>query len=148
MPTQPIDTPMSQTLNMTNITQVLFIAYLLQGNVTFLFGIGLPFSCPVPAKQLQLSVSAQLFLLYVVLTLVKTIFYHLFTHPIIFLFVWKLTQQCYSNECAAATFFKLPYRIIFAVATLNSLYIYDTESMAPIVVYAGLHYAAITDIAW
>ncbi|XP_078153036.1 transducin/WD40 repeat-like superfamily protein isoform X1 [Carex rostrata] len=49
---------------------------------------------------------------------------------------------------SAATFFKLPYRIIFAVATLNSLYIYDTESMAPIVVYAGLHYAAITDIAW
>ncbi|KAK7247566.1 hypothetical protein RIF29_42451 [Crotalaria pallida] len=44
--------------------------------------------------------------------------------------------------------FKLPYRIIFAVATLNSLYIYDTESTPPIVVLAGLHYAAITDISW
>lgn len=52
-----------------------------------------------------------------------------------------------SNECPA-TFFKLPYRIIFAVATLNSLYIYDTESVAPIALFAGLHYAAITDIAW
>ncbi|BBH05485.1 Transducin/WD40 repeat-like superfamily protein, partial [Prunus dulcis] len=28
----------------------------------------------------------------------------------------------------AAGFFKLPHRIVFAVATLNSLYIYDTES--------------------
>ncbi|XP_061344212.1 chromatin assembly factor 1 subunit FAS2 [Gastrolobium bilobum] len=44
--------------------------------------------------------------------------------------------------------FKLPYRIVFAVATLNSLYIYDTEGTSPIAVLAGLHYAAITDIAW
>jgi len=31
---------------------------------------------------------------------------------------------------------------------LNSLYVYDTESVPPILVHAGLHYAAITDIAW
>ncbi|KAJ7945256.1 Chromatin assembly factor 1 subunit like, partial [Quillaja saponaria] len=47
-----------------------------------------------------------------------------------------------------AGFFKLPYRLIFAVATLNSLYIYDTESTPPIAILAGLHYAAITDITW
>ncbi|XP_059643513.1 chromatin assembly factor 1 subunit FAS2 isoform X2 [Cornus florida] len=47
-----------------------------------------------------------------------------------------------------AAFFKLPYRLIFAVVTLNSLYIYDTESVQPIAILAGLHYAAITDIAW
>lgn len=34
------------------------------------------------------------------------------------------------------------------MATLNSLYIYDTESTSPIAVLAGLHYAAITDITW
>ncbi|KAJ1405059.1 WD40/YVTN repeat-like-containing domain superfamily [Sesbania bispinosa] len=44
--------------------------------------------------------------------------------------------------------FKLPYRIIFAVATLNSLYIYDTESTSPIAILAGLHYASVTDITW
>lgn len=47
-----------------------------------------------------------------------------------------------------SSLFKLPYRLIFAVATLNSLYVYDTESIHPIVVVAGVHYAAITDIAW
>ncbi|KAM5577745.1 chromatin assembly factor 1 subunit FAS2 [Rosa sericea] len=45
-------------------------------------------------------------------------------------------------------FFKLPHRIVFAVATLDSLNIYDTESVTPIAVLAGLHYAAITDITW
>ncbi|KAI5672511.1 hypothetical protein M9H77_12875 [Catharanthus roseus] len=48
----------------------------------------------------------------------------------------------------SSAFFKLPYRLIFAVATLNSLYIYDTESIEPIAVLAGVHYASITDIAW
>lgn len=48
----------------------------------------------------------------------------------------------------SAGLFKLPHRIIFAVATLNSLYIYDTESVVPLVIMAGLHYAAITDVAW
>ncbi|KAG8640801.1 chromatin assembly factor 1 subunit FAS2 isoform X2 [Manihot esculenta] len=52
------------------------------------------------------------------------------------------------RESDSAGFFKLPYRLIFAVATLNSLYIYDTESAPPIAILAGLHYAAITDIAW
>ncbi|EOA13315.1 hypothetical protein CARUB_v10026349mg [Capsella rubella] len=45
-------------------------------------------------------------------------------------------------------FFKLPYRLVFAIATLNSVYIYDTECVTPIAVLAGLHYAAITDITW
>ncbi|CAM8922002.1 unnamed protein product [Rhodiola kirilowii] len=44
--------------------------------------------------------------------------------------------------------FKLPYRFIFAVATLNSVYVYDTESVPPIAILAGIHYAAITDISW
>ncbi|XP_027191626.1 chromatin assembly factor 1 subunit FAS2 isoform X3 [Cicer arietinum] len=48
----------------------------------------------------------------------------------------------------SAGLFKLPYRIVFAVATLNSLYIYDTESTSPIAVFAGLHYAPVTDITW
>lgn len=51
-------------------------------------------------------------------------------------------------DFAEEGFFKLPYRLVFAIATLNSVYIYDTECVAPIAVLAGLHYAAITDITW
>lgn len=59
----------------------------------------------------------------------------------------NFTSLCLFGESAAG-FFNLPHRIVFAVATLNSLYIYDTESVPPIAILAGLHYAAITDIAW
>ncbi|CAI8610249.1 unnamed protein product [Vicia faba] len=44
--------------------------------------------------------------------------------------------------------FKLPYRIVFVVATLNSLNIYDTESTSPITVFVGLHYARILLARW
>lgn len=55
---------------------------------------------------------------------------------------------CLRGSKSGSGFFKLPYRVVFAVATLDSLYIYDTESLVPIAIVAGLHYAAITDIAW
>ncbi|KAK4366909.1 hypothetical protein RND71_014789 [Anisodus tanguticus] len=43
----------------------------------------------------------------------------------------------------AASFFKLPYRLIFAVATLNTLYIYDTESVQPISIVAALLFSFV-----
>lgn len=43
---------------------------------------------------------------------------------------------------------KLPYRLVYAVATLDSLFLYDTQRLTPICLLAGLHYAAISDIAW
>ncbi|KAL8143478.1 hypothetical protein V2J09_016510 [Rumex salicifolius] len=52
------------------------------------------------------------------------------------------------STTGSSGFFKLPYRLVFSLATLNSLYIYDTESANPIAILAGLHYAAITDMAW
>ncbi|EPS71597.1 hypothetical protein M569_03161 [Genlisea aurea] len=50
-----------------------------------------------------------------------------------------------TNACPV---FKIPYRVVFAVGSLNSVYVYDTESAEPIVVVGGVHYAAITDISW
>ncbi|XP_043719312.1 chromatin assembly factor 1 subunit FAS2 isoform X1 [Telopea speciosissima] len=52
------------------------------------------------------------------------------------------------RDSKSDAYFKLPYRVVFAIATLNSVYIYDTQSVVPIALVAGLHYAAITDIAW
>lgn len=62
--------------------------------------------------------------------------------------LYKIISGSNLLSVSAAGFFKLPYRVIFALATLNSLYIYDTESLPPIAIFAGLHYAAITDITW
>ncbi|GAB2280747.1 3-oxoacyl-[acyl-carrier-protein] synthase [Dionaea muscipula] len=68
--------------------------------------------------------------------------------PVVAVRFCPLTFRLRGSNSGKAGPFNLPYRLIFAVATLNSLYIYDTESIAPVVIMAGLHYAAITDIAW
>ncbi|KAK9475495.1 WD40-repeat-containing domain protein [Dipodascopsis tothii] len=44
--------------------------------------------------------------------------------------------------------FALPYRMIYAVATQDSVYVYDTQHSTPIAMISGLHYATFTDIAW
>ena len=42
----------------------------------------------------------------------------------------------------------LPYRIVFAVATDNSVMIYDTQQISPIAVVSNIHYTRLTDITW
>lgn len=42
----------------------------------------------------------------------------------------------------------LPYRSIFAVLTLDSIFIYDTHHSKPLSVMQGLHYAGLTDCCW
>jgi chromatin assembly factor 1 subunit B len=44
--------------------------------------------------------------------------------------------------------FALPYRYIFAVASLDSVFIYDTQQTQPIYQMSNLHYATLNDLAW
>jgi hypothetical protein len=44
--------------------------------------------------------------------------------------------------------FDLPYKMIFAIGTIDSLYIYDTQSITPRFAITNIHYQAITDLAW
>lgn len=68
--------------------------------------------------------------------------------PVIFSLLPNKQQKSDDGPASVTEAFKLPYRLLFAVATLNSLFVYDTQSAYPLAVFAGLHYAAITDIAW
>lgn len=45
-------------------------------------------------------------------------------------------------------FQKLEYKMVFAVATVDSIVLYDTVSALPLAVFGHLHYETITDIAW
>jgi len=38
--------------------------------------------------------------------------------------------------------------VVFAVATLDSVVLYDTENFYPIALVQGNHYAELTDITW
>lgn len=42
----------------------------------------------------------------------------------------------------------LPYRMIFAVATYDSVLIYDTEQLVPFAYISNIHYSQLTDLAW
>lgn len=59
-----------------------------------------------------------------------------------------------SNSDAASTTpglkpaFSLPYRMVYAVATQDSVLLYDTQQKTPICVVSNLHCATFTDLAW
>lgn len=44
--------------------------------------------------------------------------------------------------------FALPYRIVYAVATQDSVYVYDTQQQTPLCVVSNLHFATFTDLTW
>lgn len=44
--------------------------------------------------------------------------------------------------------FDLAYKMVYAIATLTGVFIYDTEHTHPIVVFKDGHYDRLTDLAW
>ena len=44
--------------------------------------------------------------------------------------------------------FALPYRLLFAVATMDSITIHDTQQAGPVCMLTKLHYDEFTDMAW
>ncbi len=42
----------------------------------------------------------------------------------------------------------LPYRMVYAVATQDSVWIYDTQQTGPICCFSNMHYASFTDLSW
>ncbi len=49
---------------------------------------------------------------------------------------------------SAAAPFTLPYRLMWAVATLDNVYVYDSQHPHPLAVIANMHMDRLTDIAW
>lgn len=58
------------------------------------------------------------------------------------------TATGHPTGAASAPAFALPYRIVYAVATQDSVLVYDTQQQTPIVVVSNLHFATFTDITW
>ena len=44
--------------------------------------------------------------------------------------------------------FNLKYRMLFAIATQDSILVYDTQRLKCVAIVTGIHYAVITDIVW
>lgn len=52
------------------------------------------------------------------------------------------------SQKSEADAFKLPYRVVFAVATGDAVMVYDTQQQTPLAILSNLHYATFTDLAW
>lgn len=52
------------------------------------------------------------------------------------------------KEKVLGSVFALPYRLLYAVACQDAVYLYDTQQSSPIAIFKGLHYAGFTDVAW
>ncbi|KAG7095663.1 hypothetical protein E1B28_006382 [Marasmius oreades] len=53
-----------------------------------------------------------------------------------------------SNAPSTSSVFALPYRMLFAVVTMDAVVIYDTQQSSPICVLTKLHYDEFTDATW
>ncbi len=49
---------------------------------------------------------------------------------------------------STASAFALPYRMIFAVATQDAVFVYDTQQTIPLCVVSNLHFATFSDLTW
>jgi chromatin assembly factor 1 subunit B len=52
------------------------------------------------------------------------------------------------NAPGPAPAFALPYRIVYAVATQDSVLVYDTQQQTPLCIVSNLHFATFTDLTW
>jgi len=48
----------------------------------------------------------------------------------------------------ATSVFALPYRMLFAVATMDTITIHDTQQAGPVCMFTKLHYDEFTDMTW
>ncbi|OQR97123.1 chromatin assembly factor 1 subunit B-like [Achlya hypogyna] len=60
----------------------------------------------------------------------------------------RFSPVLYELQSGHDNLFALPYRFVFAVATLNAVAIYDSQLPHPIAVIDRLHYADLTDMSW
>ncbi|XP_033104353.1 chromatin assembly factor 1 subunit B-like [Anneissia japonica] len=52
------------------------------------------------------------------------------------------------KKSTTRSLFNLPYRMVFAVASEDSIMLYDTEQVTPFAMISKIHYQQINDLAW
>lgn len=54
----------------------------------------------------------------------------------------------YQNTIDISPVFRLPYKMVFAVATQDAIVVYDTVNLQPLGMVLNIHYSTITDLAF
>lgn len=58
------------------------------------------------------------------------------------------STEAESANSAPTSAFSLPYRMVYAVATQDAVFVYDTQQTTPVCVVSNLHYATFSDLTW
>ena len=80
--------------------------------------------------------------------------YYWYNYTIVWTMFSCCNNSCFS-ECGSAAvnpqrvvFCRLPYRMIFAVATEDAVLVYDTQQPQPLAFFTNIHYHQLSDITW
>lgn len=60
----------------------------------------------------------------------------------------SLELETNANSQGPTMAFTLPYRMVYAVATEDSVLLYDTQQQTPLCIVSNLHCATFTDLSW
>lgn len=60
----------------------------------------------------------------------------------------RFSPVLYELLPGAKPWLNVPYRMVFAIITLDSVFVYDTQHLYAIAAAENLHFAELTDIAW
>lgn len=55
---------------------------------------------------------------------------------------------CLADGPAQGPLVRLPYRVVFAVASEDSVLFYDTQQLFPFGYVSNIHYHTLSDISW
>lgn len=80
--------------------------------------------------------------------------------PYIFYCMQPLYISCMCSKCyhffsttdgsiqPLPNIFQLPYRMVFAVASEDSIFLYDTQQTLPFGLVSNVHYHTLSDLTW
>lgn len=60
----------------------------------------------------------------------------------------KFCPKIFKLEDTKPKIFDLNYRMFFALATVDSVLVYHTDSIQPLFIVGNIHFACLTDLAW
>jgi len=61
-------------------------------------------------------------------------------------YLYKLIEK--ADDDLVPAMLNLPYRMMFAVSTIDNILVYHTQSIMPIAIVKSVHYDSINDISW
>ncbi|KAF3843167.1 hypothetical protein F7725_002016 [Dissostichus mawsoni] len=61
---------------------------------------------------------------------------------------FELRTKTLEGKTTLPNVFQLPYRMVFAVASEDSIYLYDTQQTLPFGLVSNIHYHTLSDLTW